>query len=96
MHKTYDWYIDIHQSQIMRSLKKPGVIINIGSAAGLYPMYADPIYSGTKGSYPICILFFYLFLLGQQIAVLMGGHFELLTMIVDLVKNKMSTVFLHC
>ncbi|KQJ90526.1 prostaglandin reductase-3 [Brachypodium distachyon] len=36
-------------SQIMRSLKKPGVIINIGSAAGLYPMYADPIYSGTKG-----------------------------------------------
>ncbi|CAM0951698.1 unnamed protein product [Alopecurus aequalis] len=36
-------------SQIMRSLKKPGVIINIGSAAGLYPMTADPIYSGTKG-----------------------------------------------
>jgi NAD(P)-dependent dehydrogenase (short-subunit alcohol dehydrogenase family) len=36
-------------SQLMRSLKKPGVIINIGSAAGLYPMYADPIYSGTKG-----------------------------------------------
>jgi NADPH:quinone reductase-like Zn-dependent oxidoreductase len=36
-------------SQTMRSLKKPGVIINIGSAAGLYPMYADPIYSGTKG-----------------------------------------------
>jgi short-subunit dehydrogenase len=44
-------FIDIHQSQTMRSLKKPGVIINIGSAAGLYPMYADPIYSGTKGSY---------------------------------------------
>ncbi|KAF7059213.1 hypothetical protein CFC21_066146 [Triticum aestivum] len=36
-------------SQIMRSRKKPGVIINIGSAAGLYPMFADPIYTGTKG-----------------------------------------------
>ncbi|XP_006661314.2 probable quinone oxidoreductase [Oryza brachyantha] len=35
-------------SQIMRSGKKPGVIINIGSAAGLYPMNFDPIYSGTK------------------------------------------------
>ncbi|KAL6656141.1 hypothetical protein ACP70R_006967 [Stipagrostis hirtigluma subsp. patula] len=35
-------------SQIMRSQKKPGVIINIGSAAGLYPMFFDPIYSGTK------------------------------------------------
>uniref|UniRef100_A0A0D9XEI8 Enoyl reductase (ER) domain-containing protein n=1 Tax=Leersia perrieri TaxID=77586 RepID=A0A0D9XEI8_9ORYZ len=35
-------------SQIMRSGKKPGVIINIGSAAGLYPMKFDPIYSGTK------------------------------------------------
>jgi hypothetical protein len=55
MHKTYGWYI--HQSQIMRSLKKPGVIINIGSAAGLYPMYADPIYSGTKGSYTTPIYF---------------------------------------
>lgn len=43
----------IHQSQIMRSRKKPGVIINIGSAAGLYPMFADPIYTGTKGSYTI-------------------------------------------
>jgi hypothetical protein len=55
MHKTYGWYI--HQSQIMRSLKKPGVIINIGSAAGLYPMYADPIYSGTKGSYTTPVYF---------------------------------------
>lgn len=35
--------------QIMRSNKKPGVILNVGSAAGLYPMYNDPIYSGTKG-----------------------------------------------
>ncbi|XP_042392254.1 prostaglandin reductase-3-like [Zingiber officinale] len=33
----------------MRSRKMPGVIINMGSASGLYPMYADPIYSGTKG-----------------------------------------------
>lgn len=37
----------------MRSGKKPGVIINIGSAAGLYPMNSDPIYSGTKGAYTI-------------------------------------------
>ncbi|KAG2635459.1 prostaglandin reductase-3-like isoform X1 [Panicum virgatum] len=36
-------------SQIMRSQKKPGVIINIGSAAGLYPMIFDPVYSATKG-----------------------------------------------
>lgn len=28
---------------------KPGVIINLGSASGLYPMYYDPIYSGSKG-----------------------------------------------
>jgi len=35
----------------MRTLKKPGVIINLGSASGLYPMYADPIYSGTKGKH---------------------------------------------
>ncbi|XP_073010378.1 uncharacterized protein [Typha latifolia] len=35
--------------QMMRFKKKPGVIINLGSASGLYPMYADPIYSGTKG-----------------------------------------------
>ncbi|XP_042392261.1 prostaglandin reductase-3 [Zingiber officinale] len=35
--------------EIMRSRKMPGVIINMGSASGLYPMYADPIYSGTKG-----------------------------------------------
>jgi len=33
----------------MRSQKKPGVIINIGSAAGLYPMVFDPVYSATKG-----------------------------------------------
>ncbi|KAL3614200.1 hypothetical protein CASFOL_042274 [Castilleja foliolosa] len=33
----------------MQGVKKPGVIINVGSAAGLYPIYGDPIYSGTKG-----------------------------------------------
>ncbi|XP_050260145.1 uncharacterized protein LOC126705295 [Quercus robur] len=33
----------------MESAQKPGVIINMGSASGLYPMYADPIYSGSKG-----------------------------------------------
>jgi short-subunit dehydrogenase len=48
MHMT-NGLISNHQSQIMRSQKKPGVIINIGSAAGLYPMFFDPIYSATKG-----------------------------------------------
>ncbi|KAL7156794.1 hypothetical protein ABFS83_02G033100 [Erythranthe nasuta] len=33
----------------IQEAKKAGVIINVGSAAGLYPMIADPIYSGTKG-----------------------------------------------
>ncbi|XP_068320021.1 uncharacterized protein [Pyrus communis] len=33
----------------MEALKKPGVIINMGSASGLYPLYTDPIYSGSKG-----------------------------------------------
>lgn len=33
----------------MQAVKKPGVIINIGSASGLYPMVADPIYSASKG-----------------------------------------------
>ncbi|KAH1030798.1 hypothetical protein J1N35_042972 [Gossypium stocksii] len=33
----------------MQALQKPGVIINMGSSAGLYPMYTDPIYSATKG-----------------------------------------------
>ncbi|XP_058097096.1 uncharacterized protein LOC131242466 [Magnolia sinica] len=35
--------------QTMQTAGKPGVIINIGSASGLYPMYGDPIYSATKG-----------------------------------------------
>ena len=33
----------------MQAAKRPGVIINLGSASGLYPMYPDPIYSGSKG-----------------------------------------------
>ncbi|KDO42468.1 hypothetical protein CISIN_1g014395mg [Citrus sinensis] len=33
----------------MQAAKKPGVIINMGSSAGLYPMYNDPIYSASKG-----------------------------------------------
>jgi NADP-dependent 3-hydroxy acid dehydrogenase YdfG len=33
----------------MLAAQKPGVIINLGSASGLYPMYHDPIYSGSKG-----------------------------------------------
>ncbi|BFG41800.1 hypothetical protein CerSpe_280740 [Prunus speciosa] len=33
----------------MQAVQKPGVIINMGSAAGLYPLYGDPIYSGSKG-----------------------------------------------
>lgn len=36
--------------QRMQAAKKPGVIINIGSASGLYPMYLDPIYSASKGA----------------------------------------------
>ncbi|KAL3843924.1 hypothetical protein ACJIZ3_001327 [Penstemon smallii] len=35
--------------RMMQKAKRPGVIINLGSASGLYPMYADPIYSGSKG-----------------------------------------------
>lgn len=33
----------------MESAGRPGVIINMGSASGLYPMYPDPIYSCSKG-----------------------------------------------
>ncbi|KAG6761417.1 hypothetical protein POTOM_034636 [Populus tomentosa] len=33
----------------MLAAQKPGVIINLGSASGLYPMYGDPIYAGSKG-----------------------------------------------
>ncbi|PKA55458.1 (+)-pulegone reductase [Apostasia shenzhenica] len=35
--------------QKFRSVKRAGAIVNIGSASGLYPMYADPIYSSSKG-----------------------------------------------
>uniref|UniRef100_A0A2C9VJJ6 Alcohol dehydrogenase-like N-terminal domain-containing protein n=1 Tax=Manihot esculenta TaxID=3983 RepID=A0A2C9VJJ6_MANES len=33
----------------MKAAQKPGVIINLGSASGLYPMINDPIYSASKG-----------------------------------------------
>ncbi|XP_012066889.1 prostaglandin reductase-3 [Jatropha curcas] len=33
----------------MKAAQKPGVIINLGSASGLYPMYVDPIYAASKG-----------------------------------------------
>ncbi|KAL9327452.1 hypothetical protein ACSQ67_008097 [Phaseolus vulgaris] len=33
----------------MQAAKRHGVIINLGSASGLYPMFMDPIYSGSKG-----------------------------------------------
>ncbi|GAB4853961.1 hypothetical protein Ancab_018169 [Ancistrocladus abbreviatus] len=35
--------------QTMQAAGKPGVIINMGSASGLYPTYSDPIYSASKG-----------------------------------------------
>ncbi|KVI10765.1 Alcohol dehydrogenase, C-terminal [Cynara cardunculus var. scolymus] len=35
--------------RIMEAAKRPGVVINIGSASGLYPMITDPIYSASKG-----------------------------------------------
>ncbi|GAB2222511.1 hypothetical protein Droror1_Dr00016627 [Drosera rotundifolia] len=35
--------------QTMQAAQKPGVIINLGSSAGLYPSYKDPIYSASKG-----------------------------------------------
>ncbi|KAF5727247.1 zinc-binding alcohol dehydrogenase domain-containing protein 2 [Tripterygium wilfordii] len=38
-----------HAINCMQATRKPGVIINLGSCAGLYPMYMDPIYSGSKG-----------------------------------------------
>lgn len=37
------------QIQTMQAGRKPGVIINLGSSSGLYPMYVDPIYAATKG-----------------------------------------------
>ncbi|KAK9056670.1 hypothetical protein SSX86_024032 [Deinandra increscens subsp. villosa] len=35
--------------KIMEDANKPGVIINMGSAAGLYPLKSEPIYSASKG-----------------------------------------------
>lgn len=39
------------QIKTMQAMQKPGVIINMGSASGLYPMVIDPIYSGSKGMF---------------------------------------------
>ncbi|XP_074292940.1 uncharacterized protein LOC141619813 isoform X3 [Silene latifolia] len=33
----------------MQAAKRPGVIINMSSSAGLYPSFADPAYSASKG-----------------------------------------------
>ncbi|GMJ05602.1 hypothetical protein like AT1G49670 [Hibiscus trionum] len=38
-----------HAIKTMQALQKPGVIINMGSSSGLYPMFLDPVYSGSKG-----------------------------------------------
>ncbi|XP_039001824.1 probable quinone oxidoreductase [Hibiscus syriacus] len=38
-----------HAIKTMQALRKPGVIINLGSSAGLYPLSLDPVYSGSKG-----------------------------------------------
>lgn len=35
--------------KIMQAAKRPGVIINLGSSAGLYPLYSDSIYTASKG-----------------------------------------------
>ncbi|GMH03280.1 hypothetical protein Nepgr_005119 [Nepenthes gracilis] len=35
--------------QTMQASQKPGVIINMASAAGLYPLYGDPVYAASKG-----------------------------------------------
>lgn len=37
------------QIQVMKASKGSGVIINMGSSAGLYPLFADPSYSASKG-----------------------------------------------
>jgi len=42
----------------MKAKQKPGVIINMGSAAGLYPMPIDPIYAASKGFIFTCVLLF--------------------------------------
>lgn len=46
----------LNQIKAMESAQKPGVIINMGSASGLYPMYADPIYSGSKGLFYLLLI----------------------------------------
>jgi short-subunit dehydrogenase len=47
----------------MKAKQKPGVIINMGSAAGLYPMPVDPIYAASKGfMLLVSYCFFHLFI----------------------------------
>lgn len=43
----------------MESMKRPGVIINLGSASGLYPLSIDPAYTASKGVLSIFYLYFY-------------------------------------
>lgn len=38
-----------HAIKAMRSTKKHGVIINLGSGSSFSPLYTDPVYSATKG-----------------------------------------------
>ena len=47
------------QIKTMESLKRPGVIINLGSASGLYPLSIDPAYTASKGVLSIFYLLFY-------------------------------------
>lgn len=48
-------------------MEKPGVIINLGSASGLYPLFADPVYTGSKGVLSVLCLPFVLSNLMQLI-----------------------------
>lgn len=51
----------------MEAMQKPGVIINLGSSSGLYPMYVDPIYSGSKGLFFVLLISFPLLFWGIYI-----------------------------
>ena len=57
----------LNQIKIMEAAQKPGVIINMGSASGLYPMYSDPIYSGSKGWFYLLLMLFTLVLVNLYI-----------------------------
>ncbi|KAK9044328.1 hypothetical protein V6N11_072638 [Hibiscus sabdariffa] len=49
--KTWRHAVNVNLIAIkhMQALQKPGVIVNMGSSAGLYPMNKDPVYSASKG-----------------------------------------------